>query len=242
MSMVKPREIKLAGDDIPSTAVWEQNKEGFMKRLVYSKFSQNEDIKMKLINTNDLPLYECTSNIWWGAGLKLDAPEWETSNCPGLNKMGAILMDVRKALKNSVSKDSALLKSPGEIIKSIEQINSRIDREQDDELPVMSLPEQDMDTGYKKEKEADMMEYDDIQSSAADSDDLMDPTDVEEDSVNLSASSNVSAVSAKSVANVTKDDGNLDIQKIEIGGYQKYMNCINRYKKNVRVARQEHIS
>lgn len=30
LNLVKPREIKLAGDNVPSTAVWEQNKEGFM--------------------------------------------------------------------------------------------------------------------------------------------------------------------------------------------------------------------
>lgn len=56
-----------------------------MKSIVYSKFAQNDDIKMKLIKTNDMPLYECTSNRWWGAGLKIDAPEWETGNCPGQN-------------------------------------------------------------------------------------------------------------------------------------------------------------
>lgn len=42
----------------------------------------------------------------------------------------------------------------------------------------------------------------------------MDPTDVKEDSVNLSASSSVSTVSVKSIANVTKEDGKLDLQKV----------------------------
>lgn len=88
MSMTNPRDIKIAGDDIPSTAIWEQYKEEFMRCIVYSKFSQNEEIKLKLINTEELPLYECTTNRWWGSGLRLDSPEWATSNPPGLNKLG----------------------------------------------------------------------------------------------------------------------------------------------------------
>lgn len=72
LSTSNPREIKETGDSIPSTALWEANKEAFMRSITYSRFSQNEDIKRKLLATNDLTLYECTRNRWWGCGYRLD--------------------------------------------------------------------------------------------------------------------------------------------------------------------------
>lgn len=122
-----PRDIKYDGDQIPATAIWEQNKEAFMRAAIYSKFNRNESIRKKLINTGDSPLLECTKNRWWGCGLQLDAEEWDQGvTYPGLNKTGTILMEVLSSLKKKMgNKDDALLKSPSALIKNIEKIKSR---------------------------------------------------------------------------------------------------------------------
>lgn len=127
LSMTKPRDIKLAGDSIPSTAIWEDAKEAFKRSIAFSKFRQNPDLQMKLLATDTLPLFECTKNRWWGCGWRLDDPEWnENKTPPGLNKMGQILMDVRAALRKNVYKEDALMKSPTVIIKSMRKMDEEI--------------------------------------------------------------------------------------------------------------------
>lgn len=247
MDMTIPRDIKIAGDDVPSTAVWEQHKERFMRSVAYSKFSQNEEIMLKLINTEELPLYECTTNRWWGSGLHLDSPEWTTSKPPGLNKMGLILMDVRRSLRKKADKGSALTKSPGAIIRSVLKLDDEIqagaavvgatpiapapnvDIERDDkpttgndhpiEPSQHSTPQRkgavdqiraDAIGGHEEEMETEVK--DPTISSESDSEELMDPTDIDEDSVNISA--NLSTVSNESIANVTREDGKIDLEKI----------------------------
>lgn len=80
------RYIKAAGDSVITTALWEANKEAFMRSVVFNKFKQNEELKLKLLATDDLPLYEYVSNRWWACGLQLDAPEWAKGTFPGLTK------------------------------------------------------------------------------------------------------------------------------------------------------------
>lgn len=222
--MVNPRDIKLAGDNVPSTAVWEQNKEDFMRSIVYKKFSQNEDLKQKLIATQNLTLYECTGNRWWGSGNKLDSPEWATTACTGLNKMGAILMDVRKALRKRIYNNDALTKSPGSLIKLVQRHNQIIHEDMADDdfptpvlqapvpmaTPVAAAPGKNTETMMETEEVEE-----DSSSSLTDTDDLMDPTDAEEDSVNISASSSVtSTASVSAICNVMGSDGKLVISKI----------------------------
>lgn len=239
LDMSKPREIKIAGDDITSTAVWEQHKEGFMRSICFSKFSQNPELMRKLIDTGDIPLYECTNNRWWGCGYHLDSPEWATTKSPGLNKMGTILMEVRKSLKKATCTTDALLKSPGSIIKSMQKLDQEILGGMTDEPALLegaSGSPVDMEVGTS---EADLgvvisgapsakkfcpegneqlapkpgsEKYDESVSSSSDSEDLMDPTDIDEDSVNISA---VSTVSTAAIVSVTDERGKLDISKIK---------------------------
>lgn len=231
LEMSNPRDIKIAGDNITTKAVWEQNKEGFMRSIIFSKFMQNDDLRKKLLATGDIPLYECTRNRWWGSGYKLDSPEWATTKCPGLNKMGQITMEVRAALRRRACKTDALLKSPGAIIKSIQMMDKEILKDAGDYAPPDEEPT-DMEIGLpvitEENKETDKVEksgsapltsedhYDGSVSSTVDSDDMMDPTDTEEDSVNITAnSSNTSQVSQAARASVTGPDGKLDISKVK---------------------------
>ena len=70
---------------------WEEVKEQVMYEIVYAKFSQNEDIKEKLLATHEEYLEE--GNTW---GDKI----WGTVNGIGENKLGKILMRVRGELRN----------------------------------------------------------------------------------------------------------------------------------------------
>lgn len=198
-----------------------------MRSIVFNKFSQNEELKRKLIATQDLNLYECTGNRWWGSGLKLDSPEWATSTCPGLNKMGSILMDVRKALRKKTYNNDALTKSPGALIKSIQRHNRFIQEDGEDDFPtpVVKATESHAKTGEAVESEStepdNRMATEteevgaDSTSSLTDNEELMDATDAEEDSVNISASSSItSTASATAIGNVTGSNGKLDISKI----------------------------
>lgn len=124
MGMSNPRDIKATGDDIQSLATWELHKEAFMRAVVFSKFNQNEEIRRKLIDTGNIPLYECTRNRWWGSGLRLDSPEWQSGTCPGLNKLGLILSDVRSALRKITYPEDANQKSPGQIIQVIKALDT----------------------------------------------------------------------------------------------------------------------
>lgn len=70
---------------------WEQVKEQVMYEIVYAKFSQNEDIKEKLLATNEEHIEE--GNTW---GDKI----WGTVDGIGENRLGKILMRVREELRN----------------------------------------------------------------------------------------------------------------------------------------------
>lgn len=211
--MSNPRKIKMTGDDTPSLAIWEQSKEKFMRSIIYCKFNQNEELKTKLLNTGELPLYECTRNRWWGSGLRLDSPEWDTGVCPGLNKLGTIIADVRKVLRKKTFPCDAALKSPTALIKAVTKLDQEIQIQMNtqsvtDEHVELAVPTTSEPVHQRGETSMDIP--DDL-SSVADSDDLMGQTDVEEDSVDISTSSSVSHTSNKigktSILDVTGADG-----------------------------------
>ncbi len=69
---------------------------------LYAKFSQNEDLKNKLLATNDAILAECAlKDKIWGIGLTMkDDKRYDISNWKGSNLLGYALMMVRNRLKN----------------------------------------------------------------------------------------------------------------------------------------------
>lgn len=69
---------------------WESVKESVMYEIVYDKFSRNEKLRKKLLETGDAVLEEGNA---WGDRV------WGTVNGIGENKLGKILMRVRKELK-----------------------------------------------------------------------------------------------------------------------------------------------
>ena len=96
-----PKEAKRKGKNIPMIYGFDRVKA--MRKILFSKFTRNSELKQKLLGTRNITLAE--GNIWndtfWGINLK--AP---CKNCEffyeGKNMLGKLLMELRKELKKSI--------------------------------------------------------------------------------------------------------------------------------------------
>lgn len=91
--IVNPAEAKRTGKRVLLRSDWNVVKDRIMLEIVRSKFSQNPNLREKLIDTGDVHLEE---GNWWNDRY------WGV--CParsgnGLNKLGTVLMIVREELK-----------------------------------------------------------------------------------------------------------------------------------------------
>ena len=90
---MRPSRAKKEGRQVCLRPDWETVKIGIMEEIVRAKFTQNEDLKWRLIRTGDAELEE--GNTWhdtcWGVDAKTGA---------GQNHLGKILMKVRKELSD----------------------------------------------------------------------------------------------------------------------------------------------
>ena len=91
-SYLPPNKAKRAGRQINLRSDWEEVKEQLMYEIVLAKFTQNKDLRQKLIDTGEVYLEEGT---WWGDRV------WGIDLKTGIgeNKLGKILMRVREELK-----------------------------------------------------------------------------------------------------------------------------------------------
>ncbi len=89
-SMLDPSSAKRKGRHVQLRHDWEKVKFNIMYEICLAKFSQNADLKEKLIATGDEYLEE--GNIW---GDKI----WGIVNGKGQNNLGKILMRVREELQ-----------------------------------------------------------------------------------------------------------------------------------------------
>eukprot|EP01080_Neovahlkampfia_damariscottae_P006951 gene6951-11113_t len=88
-----PSEAKSLGNSrqLPLRKDWEEVKEDFMFKAILAKFTQHEDLKQILLETNDLYLNEKAPDSYWGDGM----------NGSGLNRLGYVLMKVRDEIKKN---------------------------------------------------------------------------------------------------------------------------------------------
>ncbi len=82
-----PVEAKRKGRALALRPDWEEVKEPLMLAICRAKFEQNPELMQKLLLTGNRPLEE--GNTW-------DDREWGTVNGLGKNKLGKILMQLRK--------------------------------------------------------------------------------------------------------------------------------------------------
>jgi ribA/ribD-fused uncharacterized protein len=86
-----PREARNLGQAVTLRKDWDLIKDSVMKECVLAKFTQHLDLQNQLLATGDEELVEDSNIDWyWGCG----------SNGKGQNKLGKILMEVRKELRN----------------------------------------------------------------------------------------------------------------------------------------------
>lgn len=89
-SNLDPSQGKRKGRNVRLRHDWEKVKFDIMYEICYAKFTQNEDLKQRLLDTKDEYLEE--GNTW---GDKI----WGTVSGVGQNNLGKILMRVRDDLK-----------------------------------------------------------------------------------------------------------------------------------------------
>lgn len=70
-------------------------------RGLLAKFSQNEELKQRLLDTDDAILVECAGeDKIWACGIRLnDDLRRDASNWTGMNLLGFALMEVRYMLR-----------------------------------------------------------------------------------------------------------------------------------------------
>ena len=96
-----PAAAKSLGRKIKMRPDWDEIKDDHMRRVIHAKFSQNEDLKQRLLATGDEILVE--GNSWHDN-------YWGDCHCPkcreiqGKNRLGTILMEVRSELKEAKEK------------------------------------------------------------------------------------------------------------------------------------------
>lgn len=92
-----PSASKKLGRKIDLRNDWEDVKTQIMYEICYAKFSQNQDLKNKLLATGDEYLEEGThwhDNYWGNCYCE------KCKDIKGENKLGIILMKIREELKN----------------------------------------------------------------------------------------------------------------------------------------------
>ena len=87
-----PSSAKRKGRRVQLRHDWEKVKYDVMYQVCFAKFTQNEDLKKKLLATGDEHLEEGNT---WGDRI------WGTVNGKGQNHLGKILMKVRDELKEN---------------------------------------------------------------------------------------------------------------------------------------------
>lgn len=88
-SNLNPSSAKRKGRNVRLRHDWEQVKDNIMYQVVRAKFEQNDDLRLKLIATNNEYLEE--GNTW-------NDTYWGVCRGRGKNMLGKILMKVRSEL------------------------------------------------------------------------------------------------------------------------------------------------
>lgn len=110
LSTDDPMHIKSIGDGCKENGEWKEIRVLTMFRGIFYKFSQNENLTMKLLSTEDDGLFEATTDLFWGAGIGFNSKKWETQLWNGKNVTGTLLSKVRRILRNKVQEGVELNK------------------------------------------------------------------------------------------------------------------------------------
>lgn len=90
---LSPSESKKLGRKVTLRSDWEEIKDQVMEDILRCKFSQHEDLKQRLLATGEAYLIE--GNDW-------EDTYWGVCKGVGLNKLGKLLMKIRKEFKEEI--------------------------------------------------------------------------------------------------------------------------------------------
>jgi ribA/ribD-fused uncharacterized protein len=78
---------------------WSKSTLDVMYKLLRAKFRPETQLADMLLATGDSLLIEATTDQFWGAGMRYEVLMRASSSCfPGDNKLGLLLMQVRREL------------------------------------------------------------------------------------------------------------------------------------------------
>jgi hypothetical protein len=99
LSATNPKIMKDLGRRVKNfdQNTWDQHKYAIMKAGLYEKFTQNPDLRQKLVSSKDAILVEASpfDNVW---GIGLNATDAKSKPWKGENLLGKALMDIRSSL------------------------------------------------------------------------------------------------------------------------------------------------
>jgi ribA/ribD-fused uncharacterized protein len=102
-----PKAAKALGKKVTKlvTEVWEAKRDEIMEKAVRAKFVQHPELRKKLMETEDTPIGKADArDMYWGIGTSVES---EKSKIPskwrGHNKLGKLLMNLRKTFKDEAS-------------------------------------------------------------------------------------------------------------------------------------------
>jgi ribA/ribD-fused uncharacterized protein len=106
MTTQDPKRIKALGRQVQNfdAAKWDEHKVAIVTSALMAKFSQNEDLKRRLLETEDATLVEAAHyDKIWGNGLSANHPDANKPEAwPGQNLLGQCLMSVRSTLRRNI--------------------------------------------------------------------------------------------------------------------------------------------
>lgn len=108
-----PKVLKKMGSKIEKSEEWDAKQLRILTGIFILKFEQNPMLKERLVKTGDMPLVNCDTDIYWGAGRLLDSDQWnKTNDIPGRNIIGTILSNVRSRIRPAGEPNPILNASP----------------------------------------------------------------------------------------------------------------------------------
>ena len=118
------REAERLGSLLTSISEWKVNRRKVMKRVIYEKCRQNQDLKRNLIQTGIKPLFEATVDPYWSCQATLASKQLENGNYRGENQIGKILEEVREAFSGVKACPTAVSKPTPKINPSCTQVKN----------------------------------------------------------------------------------------------------------------------
>ena len=100
------KAAKALGDKVKNynTETWEAKRDGIMEQGLRAKFVQHPELRKELDDTGDKTIGEADArDTYWGLGTGMESVKSKTpSKWRGLNKMGKLLMDLRRGFREQI--------------------------------------------------------------------------------------------------------------------------------------------